>query len=662
MTVQLIECASSDAATRYVFTDPDDKFGTYDFRDVPKRAGFRWDRLNSVWYTEDINRAARLLTYCKCDSLKKKLSGIFEEEQKMYTASQAATTDYEVPMPDGITLYPYQRAGIEYAVKAGSALIADEMGLGKTVQAIGYCNITKPSRVLLIVPASLRINWYREWLRFTTLDLTVGIVAGGKPENWVNTDVVIVNYDVIKKQRDQIDQTHWDVVICDEAHKLKNPTAGVTLATLGAVKNTKASSGGITAGNWVFLTGTPILNRPIELFPLINRIAPDVFNNYYQYGNRFCGAKRTSFGTDYSGASNLELLNTTLRSNGMVRRVKADVLTELPPKVKQVIPLAPNGATADIKREQEVFKRAQAQLDDALVNKELSKASEDPAVWQQSLANLNRAKGIMFSEISAARLEVAKHKIKPVVEHVLATSGKIAVMCYHRVVVDSVMAELKVKGIKAVKLTGGCSTEARQQAIDSFQNDPETKVFVGTIKTAVGYTITACSHVLFAELDYVPANIAQAEDRCHRIGQQSSVLVQALVFDGSLDGNMAKTLLDKANVIKSALDDDEADSIALIDEPITASVSRKKVISEAEKITDEQVTAIQQGLRMLVSSDGDRASVINGVGFNKFDGKIGHSLASFTTLTPRQAVLGKTLVIKYRKQLPEDLVETARGV
>ena len=204
-----------------------------------------------------------------------------------------------------------------------------------------------------------------------------------------------------------------------------------------------------------------------------------------------------------------------------------------------------------------------------------------------------------------------------------------------------------------VKLTGDMSLTQRQQSIDAFQKGP-ARVFVGSIQAAgVGITLTAASTVIFCVLDWVPGNMQQAEDRCHRIGQHDSVNVQHIVVDRSIDARRAKTLLEKQAIIDKALDD----PIAKI--PIVVEPERKRPADPT--LTPERVKATQQALRFLALMDQDHASDQNGIGFNGGDSGFGHRLAELTALTPRQALAGIRMVKKYHRQLagrfgPEILV------
>jgi len=417
----------------------------------------------------------------------------------------------------------------------------------------------------------------------------------------------------------------------------------------------------ITARKRVFLTGTPILNRPKEIWSIANALDPATFANYWRFAGRYCGGHKGRFGYDDSGATNLDELQEVLRSKFMVRRLKKDVLTDLPAKRRQVIEFPANGAAKEIAHEVVVVADAMRSLSKLRVMVELAKASEDPEDYRTAVAMLRDGASHAFQEIAAARRDTAIAKLPYVLEHLENCTDKVLVFAHHHAVIDKLVAAL---GSKCVAVTGKTPLEARQAAVDRFQSDPGCTVFVGNIKAAgVGLTLTAASHVIFAELTYTPADMQQAEDRAHRIGQRSSVLVQHLVLEGSIDANMARTLVQKMGVIEQALDTEHAmpdlTVPVLPDPPSTIDVTRIDITAEAKLLTPAQVTAIHTGLRMLAATDLDHAREINGIGFNKLDTEIGCSLAARATLSPKQAALGRKLVNKYRKQLPSVLVEQA---
>ena len=555
-----------------------------------------------------------------------------------------------------------------------STLIGDEMGLGKTIQALGVVNATpKAKRVLIICPASLRLNWEREakkWL--VNKDLSIGIAQG---KDWPATDVVIINYDILTKHKGRVHGRTWDILIVDEAHYLKNPKAQRTKQVFGdwRYKTKEWKIDPIKAKRRLLLTGTPIVNRPIELWGLANYLDPQAFGNFFRYAKRYANAHQTRWGWDFRGADNLGELQGKLRTSFLVRRLKKDVLKDLPAKRRQVIELPANGASKLVAAEQAAWADQEERLTALKLAVELSKISEDPGDYEKAVAALSEGALIAFSQISTCRHETALAKVSYVVDHVAdaAEEGKVIVFAHHVDVVAQIVEGLEERGIKTVSLTGKDPMDARQAAVDSFQDDADVKVFVGNIKAAgVGITLTAASHVVFAELDWVPANLSQAEDRAHRLGQTDSVLIQHLVLEGSLDQQIASQIVTKQAVIDQALDDKidldaEDRKVPLI--PTADSSVSDIVKSEVDKweerkqhtpILPAQQEAIHGCLKILAGLC-DGAASRDGRGFSGADTNFGHSLARQPILTPKQSFFGRKIVSKYHRQLPSDLIATA---
>jgi SWI/SNF-related matrix-associated actin-dependent regulator 1 of chromatin subfamily A len=418
----------------------------------------------------------------------------------------------------------------------------------------------------------------------------------------------------------------------------------------------------------VFLTGTPIVNRPVEAWPIVATLDPTgLGQNFWRYAFRYCGATRGRYGIDTSGASNLDELQGELRSRVMVRRLKADVLKELPPKTRQVITLESTDGkiVKAIKQEHATFERAQAFIEQARVELELAKA-EGKDAYRAAVERLRDASRVAFTEVSLARHDVAVAKIPAMIEAVkdAADSHPVVVMAHHKDVVAGLQKPLEEAGLRVVVVTGDVALSKRQEAVDAFQSG-EADVFIGTIRAAgVGLTLTRAAHVIFAELDWVPGNVSQAEDRCHRIGQDDNVLVQHYVLDGSLDARMAKTLIAKQEILDKALD--RAVDVEMIDldalpplpaeeEAATSELRQGEVERIAQQLDPAVAQAAHEALQLLAAMDTDRAAVINGVGFNKLDGRIGHTLAKLDVLTPKQAVLALRIVRKYKRQLGAEM-------
>jgi SWI/SNF-related matrix-associated actin-dependent regulator 1 of chromatin subfamily A len=644
---------------------------SYAEREIPKAAGFRWDGVNKYWWTSDPAIAAKLGSEEAIATALVEQKAREVKKEEAVSASRAATSDVELPCPEGLAYLPYQRAGIATALNRPNVLFGDEMGLGKTIQAIGVINADESIKtVLVICPAGLRLNWKREMAKWFTRDMPAVIVSSTSwPEGFA---VSIINYDILAKHEKRLHETNWDCVIVDESHYCKNPKAKRTIAVVGRDKSRNEEAlPGIQARRRIMLTGTPIPNRPIEGQPLFHWLAPDEYGfKFFPYAKRYAAAYQNSYGWDFSGASNLDELQRKLRSTIMIRRLKADVLTELPAKRRQVVEIPANGDAKVVEAEVRAYTASEERIDALRVAVELAKAA-DATSYQNAVDQLRDAVQAAFTEMAALRHATALAKVPRVVEHILdslAEEGhKIVVFSWHRDVIAAICEALSQEKIEAVSVTGDTPMQARQNAVDRFQSAPECRVFVGNIQAAgVGITLTAASHVIFAELDWVPGNITQAEDRCHRIGQRNSVLVQHIVLDGSIDARMAKTLIEKQAVLDAALDRETPEPVAPVtparEKAATESLTRSKLDDVAAKLTPEQISAIHEGLRILAAVDRDHAATLNGVGYSKIDSGIGHSLAERLSLTPRQAALGQKIVHRYRRQLGTDLIAVADGI
>lgn len=625
----------------------------YEERMIPKQAGFRWDPLNKRWWTDDVNKASKLKKYADGE-IKKVLDEVAAKRKKALESSRATKANIDVPVPEGLAYMPFQKAGIEYSLGKRDVLIGDEMGLGKTIQAIGIINFNpKVERVLVICPASLKINWSRELEKWLVKKYTIGIANKEFP----NTNIVVVNYDILKKHHDSLRSVAWDVAIIDECHYLKNPKAQRTAEVLGKWhRQEEKKITAIPARKKIFLTGTPIVNRPIELWPILKYSMPESLGrNWKYYVLRYCDGYQSRYGWDVSGASNLEELQEKLRENLMVRRLKADVLTELPAKRRQIIELPINGYRDQIKKEKAAWERKEKAIEELQLAVELAKASEDPKEYEQAVLKLKEGARLAFTEIASVRHETALIKVPSVVEHILGCleeEDKLVVFAYHRDVIAEIKQSLEEAGVQCVVLTGDTPQEKRQQAVDGFQNNSKVRVFIGNILAAgVGITLTASSHVVFTELDWVPGNVSQAEDRTHRIGQRNSVLVQHLVIDESIDAKMAQALVDKQRVIDEALDkEQEEKDVVLPEVPATKTARQEQIAKDAELMTPGLIDKIHDGLRVLASRC-DGAIAEDGAGFNKLDTRMGKKLAGQETITAKQAALGLCLVRKYRGQI-----------
>lgn len=620
----------------------------------------RWNPDQKFW-SVPMDQADTLKVFAEVNgfSFSEDLPEAAEKKKAVLESSRAIDANVEFPAPDGNEYLPFQKAGIKYALERNDVLIGDEMGLGKTIQAIGVVNADESiKRILIICPATLKINWKRELEKWLVRKLSIEIINNGSS---FDSDVAIINYDLLGKYHEELRARTWDLLIVDECHYVKNPKAQRTQEIFGRWdRDPEKVTTAISAKRRIFMTGTPILNRPIELWPILR--STGLFKSWKYYVKKYCAAYYNRYGWDVSGSSNLSELQDYLRTKLMVRRLKKDVLSELPDKRRQVVELPATGCEDVIDAENESWADYEERLEDARAAVELAKAGEVDE-YEQAVAKLREISSVAFTEISALRHETALAKIPTVVEHingVLEETDKVVVFAHHHDVIERLRESFPDM---SVTLTGEDSMEERQHAVDSFQNDLQVRIFIGSIKAAgVGITLTAASHVVFAELDWVPGNVTQAEDRLHRIGQRGCVLVQHLVLDGSLDVKFAKTLVEKQSVIDEALDREER--AEFVNVPVVPAaggiaVGRSSIERESKKLSDEDISVIHRGIQMLAGVC-DGAVMLDGVGYNKVDSRIGHELASKPSLTKKQAALAKMILRKYHRQLPQEVVNIVK--
>lgn len=605
-------------------------------------------------------------------------------------SSMATSADIEIPAPVGLEFLPFQKAGVKFLLDESrgykNALLADDMGLGKTPQTVGVINrCLEIKQVLVICPAGLKVNWKNELNKWLVREFTIGIAIGG---DFPSDPIVIINYEIVAKHREQIDKRQWDLLVVDEAHNLKNRSAKRTKAVFGWVPTANEvkkvmgalmgdgvdreqarehiatlSQPPIAADRVFLLTGTPISNRPKELFPLISFLAPAKYKNFFSYAAKYCDAHEKSVGRgitawDFDGASNLEQLQIELRSTIMLRRLKKDVLPELPPKRRMVLELDGSSARNVIARGQEAFSRWESVRNQLDALKAQAEASVDPNVFAKQIRELGESANADFVQLSEIRLETALAKIPLVIDRLTSLTVddpeyKVVVFAHHREVLDRLHEAFKEKSVLVV---GGMPDGAADAQVRLFQSNPEKQIFFGQDDAAsVGHTLTAAAHVIFVEEHWVPGIITQAEDRCVRIGQKFSVLVEHLVFANSIDVKMAQDGIKKQEVIDRAMDNPGFVQAAVRRIPPHLAVT-PSTPPEALAIPTEKIALIHQALQIIAGAcDGARAN--DRQGFSSVDSYIGKALAMTQSLTQAQAKLGLRLARKYRRQVPQDIIE-----
>lgn len=453
-------------------------------------------------------------------------------------AARVAPSRETQPSQHAGGLYTHQIEGVAFLRQHGRAILADDMGLGKTRQAIVALREACPTGALLVIcPASLKLNWERE-IRLVEPDARIEVigvrghgVAEGETPRWV-----VVNYDLLTKHTERLSAIPWAGVVVDEAHFIKNASQ----RTSQVLKLIGAMGEGATRrvpSQVYLLTGTPMPNRPRDLFNLLRAVDHPAARSFLSFARRYCGAYRNDFGWVTTGASNLDELNLLLKET-MLRRKKEDVL-DLPPKIRSWVPVTPSGESAA---------KAQADFVGWFLAQDASRPND-----HSFLARLTRLRHTLHKAKHAACAE----RIRDVLE----TGRKVVVFtCYS----EGITRHKKALGEAAVTITGADTAERRLAAVDAFQSDPKVRVALcNLIAGGVGITLTAGTHVIFQDLDWVPANHHQAEDRCYRLGQRESVTVEYLIADGTLDGYIAELLEAKLQLVRAVEADEVPDASIL---------------------------------------------------------------------------------------------------
>jgi SWI/SNF-related matrix-associated actin-dependent regulator 1 of chromatin subfamily A len=467
-------------------------------------------------------------------------------------------------IPAGLALLPYQTAGVAFIEAAvGRALVADEMGLGKTVQALAWIAIhAEVTRVLIVVPASLTHNWAREAAKWVP-GRQVYRVRNGKDVIPADAQIVIVGYEQATRRKADLIAWAPQAVILDEAHYLKNAKSQRARAVVGVeARKGNAGEAGIATGaaHVLALTGTPILNRPVEAWTILRLVRPEKFSNFFAYVKRFCDAHQIDAGRaglvwDFSGASNLGELHDRLR-DAMVRRLKADVLTELPAKrrAEVVVEIDNRADYVRAERDSVVYLRALAEIvgtpEEKAAVRDAREAAEAlggdtvESVFSEALVKLNALRRLVGQGKVAAAIEWT--------QNFLESGRSLVIFAHHKDVLDAL--EFALSDVVTVRVDGDVSADARQAAVDAFEAG-EARVFLGTYGAAgVGLTLTAASDTLHVEREWTPATEEQAEDRVHRIGQVNACTAWYLVAPASVDGDFHTLVEAKRGVIKATID------------------------------------------------------------------------------------------------------------
>ena len=406
---------------------------------------------------------------------------------------------------------------------------------------------TGAKKILIICPASLKINWEREIANYS--DRSVFIAEGKKFST--EHDFVIVNYDILKNFHDPKDKENsllvksgFELVILDEAHMISNAQAQRTKIINNFVKDVKRV--------WL-LTGTPMTSRPMNYYNLLNIIESPVAQNWMAYAIRYCQGYQFRAGNrkvwNVTGASNLEELRD--RTSGQIlRRLKEDVL-DLPDKI-----ITP------------VYLRT--------TSKDYKDLMGEYYEWLENKKEESSSLSVQFSKLMKVRKVIANEKVKETIEFAqnIIDQGKKVIIFTN--FTDTLQLIHNHFGKESVYLDGSCNKVQRQHAVDQFQENEKIKVFVGNLKAAgVGLTLTSAEAVIMNDLSFVPAEHAQAEDRAYRYGQKNNVLVYYPIFENTIEGVIYDILNTKKKIIGTVMGDEVSESVDVVEEILNLINKRK---------------------------------------------------------------------------------------
>jgi superfamily II DNA or RNA helicase len=450
---------------------------------------------------------------------------LLAERRRAADAVRLSRADHGDPIPEvadvlGGELVPYQWAAVHYVLDARRSFLADEQGLGKTVEALAALEADGAYPAIVVCPASMKLGWQREaerWLPHRTTE-----VIGGRGAIPATGEITVLNYEIVAAHREALARLGPRALIVDESHYCKNPRAKRTQAV-------RRLSAAVTPdGLRLALTGTPVLNHADELIPQLR-----VIGRLQDFGS---GAQ---FSHQFRGELSEERLHWHLRRRCFVRRLKQEVLPQLPAKRQVVVPVGLTNEAEYRLAERDVIEWLKAQ-------------PLDLNTLSAKIAATLRAERL--AQLGALQRLAARGKLAAAlawIEAFLASDEPLVVFARHIEVQEAVLKRFP----DALHILGSDSLQARAQAIDAFQHPDGPQLIVGATRVAgQGITLTRASNVAFIELEWTPAMHDQAEDRCHRIGQRDAVTAWYLLAANTIDEAMARVIQSKRSIVAAVTD------------------------------------------------------------------------------------------------------------
>lgn len=410
----------------------------------------------------------------------------------------------------------------------GRCLIANPMGTGKSFEALLYALRHPEQRPIVVVcPASVKWNWLHE--ATIHAGIRAEVLESRSPHKGrilKPPQLAIINYDILASWLKYLRKLRPQLIILDEVHMLQSRTTQRTRAA-------RALCVGVP--HVLALSGTPLINRPAELWPTLNILRPDLFPNWIEFARRHCAPTWKPWGWEFKGATDLDVLHRHLTKHLMVRRTKQEALPGLPSKSRVVVPL------------------------DIVGRKQYNHAVHDFLGWmaKHHRHKLSRAaKAERLVQLGYLKRLAGRLKLKSVMEWVddflVEAEGKLILFAIHKKIIRQLRQRYQSL---CVVVTGDVTGRKRQQAIDAFQKNRRIRLFIGNLDAAgVGWNGTAAEAVAFAELGWSPGKHTQGEDRCHRIGQKRNTTAYYLVARDTIEQSLCQLLQDKQKTLDKVLD------------------------------------------------------------------------------------------------------------
>lgn len=424
-------------------------------------------------------------------------------------------------------LFPYQKVGVAFMLKAGHALLGDEPGLGKTIQSITVCEVKKAKKILVLCPSILKDNWAGEIKQWT--DKSSVVIAGTPTQRkaqWESPkNYYIANYELLLRDLELIQKIEWDYIIADEATRVSNPKA----------KSSKAIKK-IKAHNRLALTGTPINNRPEDLWNVCDFIRPGELGSFWNFRERYC---ILNFWGSVASYKNLNELRNKLQ-RVMIRRQKSEVLKDLPPKLSEDIFCVLSNS------EQKYYNMLKDEMAAEILGNQIT--IDNMLVKMIRLKQMTGSIELLGGEAGSSKMEALKELLKDI-----ASNGNKTIVFTQFAKMSKIMAR-DLKKYNPLVISGDVKNNLRQNIIDNFNNKEEHKILIMTEAGAYGLNVQSANYVIHFDLSWSISKMIQREDRAHRVGQKKNVTVYTLMAKNTIDEYIRAVIWKKKQVSDFLID------------------------------------------------------------------------------------------------------------